>query len=168
MLARSFLIESSSKLLVTRTGIKARSSSILGLWFPWPIVASRSLPFELLVFSSHLLGTNPHLLGTNSFNPLSARVFSGKCQDASHVASCLLVLATSTFKFGFKLNNDVQNFRAVTLQMYRDSAEKDIRYKWENCLRFMRYEKKKEKNVKQEKMSQMCKTAAVINVKQVL
>ena len=30
MLARSFLIESSSKLLVTRTGIKARSSSILG------------------------------------------------------------------------------------------------------------------------------------------
>ena len=29
MLARSFLIESSSKLLVTRTGIKARSSSIL-------------------------------------------------------------------------------------------------------------------------------------------
>ena len=30
MLARSFLIESSSKLLVTRTGIKARSSLILG------------------------------------------------------------------------------------------------------------------------------------------
>ena len=30
MLAYSFLIESSSKLLVTRTGIKARSSSILG------------------------------------------------------------------------------------------------------------------------------------------
>ena len=30
MLARSFFIESSSKLLVTRTGIKARSSSILG------------------------------------------------------------------------------------------------------------------------------------------
>ena len=30
MLARSFLIESSSKLLVTRTGIKAHSSSILG------------------------------------------------------------------------------------------------------------------------------------------
>ena len=30
MLAHSFLIESSSKLLATRTGIKARSSSILG------------------------------------------------------------------------------------------------------------------------------------------
>ena len=30
MLARSFLIESSSKLLVTRTGIKARLTSILG------------------------------------------------------------------------------------------------------------------------------------------
>ena len=37
MLALSFLIESSSKLLVTRTGIKSRTSSISGLWFPWPI-----------------------------------------------------------------------------------------------------------------------------------
>ena len=37
MLAQSFLIESSSKLLVTRTGIKARTSSISGLRFPWPI-----------------------------------------------------------------------------------------------------------------------------------
>ena len=37
MLAHSFLIESSSKLLVTRTGIKAWTSSISGLWFPWPI-----------------------------------------------------------------------------------------------------------------------------------
>ena len=37
MLAHSFLIESSSKLLVTRTGIKVRTSSISGLWFPWPI-----------------------------------------------------------------------------------------------------------------------------------
>ena len=37
MLAHSFLMESSSKLLVTRTGIKARTSSISGLWFPWPI-----------------------------------------------------------------------------------------------------------------------------------
>ena len=37
MLAHSFLIESSSKLLVTTTGIKARTSSISGLWFPWPI-----------------------------------------------------------------------------------------------------------------------------------
>ena len=37
MLAHSFLMESSSKLLVTRTGIKARTSSILGIWFPWPI-----------------------------------------------------------------------------------------------------------------------------------
>ena len=63
MLAHSFLIESSSKLLVTRTGIKARTSSILGLWFPWPIYmffemrfdlgtldsGERSLPFGLLV-----------------------------------------------------------------------------------------------------------------------
>ena len=37
LLAHSFLIEPSSKLLVTRTGIKARTSSISGLWFPWPI-----------------------------------------------------------------------------------------------------------------------------------
>ena len=40
MLARSFLIESSSKLLVTRTGIKARMSLISG--------RTRLLPLELL------------------------------------------------------------------------------------------------------------------------
>ena len=63
MLAHSFLIRSSSKLLVTRTGIKARKSLISGLWFPWPIYmffemrfdlgtldsGERSLPFGLLV-----------------------------------------------------------------------------------------------------------------------
>ena len=63
MLAYSFLIESSSKLLVTRTGTKARTSSISSLWFPWPICmffemrfdlgtldsGERSLPFGLLV-----------------------------------------------------------------------------------------------------------------------
>ena len=37
MLAHSFFIESSSKLLVTNAGIKARTSSTSGLWFPWPI-----------------------------------------------------------------------------------------------------------------------------------
>ena len=42
MLARSFLIESSSKLLVTRTGIKARTSLILG--------RIRLLTLELLAF----------------------------------------------------------------------------------------------------------------------
>ena len=60
----SSLIESSSKLLVTRTGIKAQTSSISGLWFPWPIYiffemrfdldtldsGERSLPFGLLVY----------------------------------------------------------------------------------------------------------------------
>ena len=64
MLAHSFLIESSWKLLVTKTGIKARTSSILGVWFPWPIYmffemriylgtldsGERSLPFGLLVY----------------------------------------------------------------------------------------------------------------------
>ena len=64
MLAHSFLIKSSSKLLVTRTGIKAQMSLISGLWFPWPIYmffemrfdlgtldsGERSLPFGLLVW----------------------------------------------------------------------------------------------------------------------
>ena len=64
MLAHSVLIESSSKLLVTGTGINARMSSISGLWFPWPIYmffeirfdlgildsGERSLPFGLLVY----------------------------------------------------------------------------------------------------------------------
>ena len=59
----SFLIKSSSKLLVTSTGIKAWTSSISGLWFPWSIYmflemrfdlgtldsGERSLPFGLLV-----------------------------------------------------------------------------------------------------------------------
>ena len=63
MLAHSFLIELSSKLLITRGGIKAWTSSISGLWFPWPIYIffdmrfdlgtldsdERSLPFGLLV-----------------------------------------------------------------------------------------------------------------------
>ena len=67
MLAHSFLMESSSKLLVTRTVIKARTCSISGLWFPWPIYmflemrfdlctldsGERSLPFGLLVYISH-------------------------------------------------------------------------------------------------------------------
>ena len=62
----SFLIKSSSKLLVTSTGIKAWTSSISGLWFPWLIYmflemrfdlgtldsGERSLPFGLLVTMS--------------------------------------------------------------------------------------------------------------------
>ena len=43
MLPRSFLMESSSKLLVTRTGVKARLSSILG--------GIRPLTLELLALS---------------------------------------------------------------------------------------------------------------------
>ena len=68
MLAHSFLIKSSSKLLVTRTGIKARMSLISGLWFPWPIYmffemrfdlgtldsGEQSLPFRLLVLINAL------------------------------------------------------------------------------------------------------------------
>ena len=66
MLAHSFLIESSSKLLVTNQDIKFQMSLILGLWFPWPIYmlfemrfdlgpldsGERSLPFGLLVLKS--------------------------------------------------------------------------------------------------------------------
>ena len=66
MLAHSFLIESSSKLLVTWTGIKAWTRSISGLWFRWSIYmffemgfdlgtldsGEQSLPFGLLVFVS--------------------------------------------------------------------------------------------------------------------
>ena len=47
MLADSFLIESSSKLLVTMTGIKNLASSILGLWFPWPIYMFLKLDLTL-------------------------------------------------------------------------------------------------------------------------
>ena len=47
MLAHSFLIESSSKLLVTRTGIKAWKSLILGLCFPWPIYMFFEMRFDL-------------------------------------------------------------------------------------------------------------------------
>ena len=47
MLAHSFLIESSSKLLVTRTGIKAWKGLILGLWFPWPIYMFFEMRFDL-------------------------------------------------------------------------------------------------------------------------
>ena len=68
MLAHSFFTESSLKLLVTRTGIKARTSSISGLWFPWPIYmffemrfdlgtldsGEQSLPFGLLVYNFDL------------------------------------------------------------------------------------------------------------------
>ena len=78
MLAHSFLIKSSSKLLVTRTGIKAWMSLISGLWFPWPIYmffemrfdlgtldsGERSLPFRLLVGCTlHLL---PYFMCVNS------------------------------------------------------------------------------------------------------
>ena len=77
MLALSFLIKSSSRLLLTRTGIKAQTSSILGLWFPWPIymffemrfglgtldLGERSLPFGLLVYGASMGQGNKCLLG---------------------------------------------------------------------------------------------------------
>ena len=79
MLAHSFLIKSSSKLLVARTGIKARMSLISGLWFPWPIYmffemrldlgtldsGERSLPFGLLVI--HFQALWGRLFGSNIY-----------------------------------------------------------------------------------------------------
>ena len=44
MVAHSFLIESLSKLLVTRTAIKAQVSLI---WFPWPIYIFFEMTFDL-------------------------------------------------------------------------------------------------------------------------
>ena len=87
MLALSFLIESSSKLLVTRTGIKARTSSILGLWFPWPIYmflemrfdlgtldsGERSLPFGLLVCFSMSFVSSANLPSYFRGNPGNRR-----------------------------------------------------------------------------------------------
>ena len=52
MLAHSFLTESSSKLLATRTGIKARRSSIWVLWFPWPIYMFFEMRFDLVTLDS--------------------------------------------------------------------------------------------------------------------
>ena len=53
MLAHSFLIESSSKLLVTRTGIKAGTSLISALWFPWPIYMFFEMRFDLGTLDSY-------------------------------------------------------------------------------------------------------------------
>ena len=89
MLAHSLLIESSSKLQVTRTGIKARTSSISGLWFPWPIYmffemrfdlgtlnsGERSLPFWLLVISLC------SVLCTNIYVGLGSAVACAWCTD---------------------------------------------------------------------------------------
>ena len=102
MLAHSFFIESSSKL--TRTGIKARTSSISGLWFPWPIYmcfemrfdsGERSLPFGLLVviFSNfqqyfyHRL--SPYVLRHMSNRHLLS--FSAIFPDVLLVIACLLI-----------------------------------------------------------------------------
>ena len=74
MLAHLFLIESLSKLLVTRTGIKAQMSLISDLWFPSPIYmffemrfdlgtldsGEQSLPFGLLVNTNFCMKTVDH------------------------------------------------------------------------------------------------------------
>ena len=58
----SFLIKSSSKLLVTSTGIKAWTSSIFGLWFPWPIYMFLEMRFDLgTLDSSSPKGNVAHL-----------------------------------------------------------------------------------------------------------
>ena len=92
MLAHSFLIESSSKMLVTRTGIKAWTSSISGLWFPWPIYmffemrfdgtldsGERSLPFGLLVFKFNQVIYSSSPISWPSFKLLSQIILQISC-----------------------------------------------------------------------------------------
>ena len=62
MLARSFLIESSSELLVTRTGIKAWTFLISGLWFPWPIYMFFEIIFDLCTLDSGERSLPPGLI----------------------------------------------------------------------------------------------------------
>ena len=85
MLAHSFLNELSSKLVVTRTGLKTRTSLISGLWFLWPIYmffemrfdlgtlgsGERLLPFGLLVpHPTTVLGGHPVVGGGGVGTPI--------------------------------------------------------------------------------------------------
>ena len=124
MLAHSFLIKSSSKLLVTRTGIKARMSLILVLWFPWPIYmffemrfdlgtldsGERSLPFGLLVSFFYL--SNFQTL--KFFRPFSGTVRPRRLKLGTHLDSgqmyrvygirLLLLICSFIFSFFFLSN----------------------------------------------------------------
>ena len=82
-----------SKLLVTRTGIKARMSLISGLWFPWSIYmffemrfdlgtsdsGERSLPFGLLVRYSFLIVALLCLDSANTGNSTCTGAFTEAC-----------------------------------------------------------------------------------------
>ena len=83
MLAHSFLIESSSKLLVTRIGIKARTSSILGLWFPWPIYMFFEMRFDLGTLDS----------GERSL-PFWATCFKRSAFEPRHEKTCFSKMRT--------------------------------------------------------------------------
>ena len=114
MLAHSFLIVSSSKLLITRTGIKARTSSILGLWFPWPIYmffemrfdlgtldsGERSLPFGLLVILCHDLSPHKNMAVCN--DPKMRIILNEKdrfCWEMTHIS--FMETFQIEIKFGF-------------------------------------------------------------------
>ena len=47
MLAHSFFDRIIIKVAGNQTGIKSRTSSILGLWFPWPIYTIFEMRFDL-------------------------------------------------------------------------------------------------------------------------
>ena len=112
MLAHSFLIVSSSKLLITRTGIKARTSSILGLWFPWPIYmffemrfdlgtldsGERSLPFGLLVIAiawdeTSILVTVHFSMKTFTSYVIGAKPWCGTMSASTNNVLCLMTCA---------------------------------------------------------------------------
>ena len=94
ILARSFLIESSSKLLVARTGIKARSSSILG-WIRPLILELLALEwrkfhtFELEYLWSQLANLDQILCSTIGVGERLHKVLG-------HIGSKLVSMATES------------------------------------------------------------------------
>ena len=138
MPARSFLIESSSKMLVTRTGIKARTCSMSGLWFPWPIYmffemrfdlgtsdsGERSLPFGLLVDYAYRLfaALNDPTLMVDSTNIILLKAFrfsmavskwSGR---ALYVIMCFLFPGVIIIGVGLQSSHSVLSFIMGILQ----------------------------------------------------
>ena len=110
MLAHSFLIESSSKFLLTRTGIKAWTSSNLGLWFPWPIYmffewdltlahwtqVSDRCPLVCLFILLHRLVNHTYKLDQKCqvHDPAIAMVWNDPCHSQEEIVStCYIKLS---------------------------------------------------------------------------
>ena len=109
-----FFIESSSKLLVTMTGIKAWTSLVSGLWFPWPIYmffemrfdlgtldsGERSLPFRLLV------GQTLGLFHTSSVQTAKAQARLRRCAGSPEPSLVAYVISTIISKAGSYTRGD--------------------------------------------------------------